>query len=98
MTSSAPRAGSVYTQTDFRRYLAILGGLLVAFGTVAALAGHTAAQSAYAVSPVPTSVFLASADTAYAWMWIGVGSLVFGGVSLLIQLFIVAYRRDDTPR
>lgn len=80
-------------------WILVIGGLLVAFGAVSAIAGRVALVAAYdSVEGVTSTTFrYAGADTANAWMWTGIVTLILGFAILMIELFLYAHARSDVP-
>ncbi|AMM20464.1 hypothetical protein AX769_10290 [Frondihabitans sp. PAMC 28766] len=80
-------------------WILVIGGTLTVFGLVSAIAGRIALTSAYdSVEGVTSTTFnYPGAAAASAWLWLGVGTLVPGGVILLIELFLFAHS-DGKPR
>ncbi len=80
-------------------WILVIGGLLAAFGAVSAIAGRVALSAVYqGLDGVTSASFLVrAADTASAWMWTGIVTLILGFAILMIELFLYAHSRADVP-
>jgi hypothetical protein len=78
-------------------WILVIGGILAAFGAVSAIAGRVALVAAYdnVGGVTSTSYLFPGADTANAWMWTGIVTLILGFAILMIELFLFAHSRDD---
>lgn len=82
-----------------RVWILVIGGLLAAFGAVSAIAGRVALVAAYdnVEGVTSTNYRFPGADTASAWMWTGIVTLILGFAILMIELFLSAHSRADVP-